>query len=308
MLSRADPRPNLRYFNNSVNFRNLQLLEEKIDALKPPAWPSGAGEAFQIKADLAREGQRLFLETCADKCHGDPRTTVQGFVPTPAQVVGTDPKMAINAGRIVQTGRFNGTRRPPPSIGVYDDKAPAHEILASAVIGSILEEAAKGLQDLLPPSELRQNNGVWRAVHKDADRVRPNERSGFDLTTLTSVWEVVKYRLQNLFESPHPGEAAYEARALHGIWATAPYLHNGSVPNLWELLQPPHKRAPSFSVGDRTFDPRNVGFATDGSPYKTGTFVVDPANANGNGNRGHDYGTNLTDDQRWAIIEYLKTL
>ena len=41
---------------------------------------------------------------------------------------------------------------------------------------------------------------------------------------------------------------------------------------------------------------------------KSGRFVADPANANGNGNGGHEYGTTLTDEQRWAIIEYLKTL
>ena len=93
---------------------------------------------------------------------------------------------------------------------------------------------------------------------------------------------------------------------LNGIWATAPYLHNGSVPNLWELLKPAKDRRTSFMVGSRVFDPKNVGYDADQSPFKSGRFVADPANANGNGNGGHEYGTTLTDEQRWAIIEYLK--
>ena len=101
--------------------------------------------------------------------------------------------------------------------------------------------------------------------------------------------------------------AAYESRVSR-LWATAPYLHNGSVPNLWELLTPAKDRKSSFMAGSRLFDPKNVGYVTDQSPFKTGTFVADPANANGNGNGGHEYGTALTPAERWAIIEYLKTL
>ena len=80
------------------------------------------------------------------------------------------------------------------------------------------------------------------------------------------------------------------------------------MPNLWELLTPPKDRKPNFMVGSRLFDARNVGYATDQSPFKNGGFMADPANANGNGNGGHDFGTTLSDDDRWALIEYLKTL
>jgi hypothetical protein len=61
-------------------------------------------------------------------------------------------------------------------------------------------------------------------------------------------------------------------------------------------------------VGSRLFDPKNVGYSTEQTPFKSGNFVSDPANANGNGNGGHTYGTTLSEDERWAIIEYLKTL
>jgi mono/diheme cytochrome c family protein len=97
---------------------------------------------------------------------------------------------------------------------------------------------------------------------------------------------------------------SYKARPLDGIWATAPYLHNGSVPNLWEVLQPPDRRSKVFYVGSREFDPVRVGF--DPSPsaggFKYDTSVV------GNAATGHTYGTQLTADEKWDLIEYLKSL
>ena len=108
--------------------------------------------------------------------------------------------------------------------------------------------------------------------------------------------------------APTSTDAAYESRVLDGIWATAPYLHNGAVPNLWELLKPARERVTSFQVGSRVFDPVNVGYVTNQSPFANGTFTADSANANGNGNQGHEYGTGLSEEERWAIVEYLKSL
>ena len=58
----------------------------------------------------------------------------------------------------------------------------------------------------------------------------------------------------------------------------------------------------------RVFDPQNVGYDIQQSPFKSGSFTADPTNANGNGNQGHEYGTDLKEDQRRALLEYLKTL
>jgi hypothetical protein len=99
----------------------------------------------------------------------------------------------------------------------------------------------------------------------------------------------------------------YKARQLDGVWATAPYLHNGSVASLYELLLPPSARKRAFFVGpDQQFDPIHVGYVAD-DPGTGAAFRLDtslPGNANG----GHDYGTTLSDDDRYALIEYLKTL
>ena len=73
-------------------------------------------------------------------------------------------------------------------------------------------------------------------------------------------------------------------------------------------MKPASERTMSFMVGSRVFDPKNVGYDTAQSPFKDGTFVVDSANANGNGNGGHEYGTDLSEAERWAIVECLKTL
>ena len=67
---------------------------------------------------------------------------------------------------------------------------------------------------------------------------------------------------------------------LDGIWATAPYLHNGSVPTLRALLAPPDQRPKTFYVGSRDFDPVNVGYDITAGPDR---FLFDtsiPGNRN----------------------------
>jgi hypothetical protein len=97
----------------------------------------------------------------------------------------------------------------------------------------------------------------------------------------------------------------YAARPLHGVWAMAPYLHNGSVPTLWDLLQPPAARPARFPIGQRDYDPARLGFRTD-IPLAKARYTVDTARP-GNANTGHVFGTDLTDAQKRDLIEYLKT-
>jgi mono/diheme cytochrome c family protein len=110
----------------------------------------------------------------------------------------------------------------------------------------------------------------------------------------------------------------YDARPLAGMWSTPPFLHNGSVPSLYQLLLPAEQRDKTFYVGRREFDPKNAGYATgkfDGGFEFRSDQPDDPHP--GNSNRGHEFknspgkgviGPELRDDERWAIIEYLKTL
>jgi hypothetical protein len=113
---------------------------------------------------------------------------------------------------------------------------------------------------------------------------------------------------------------------LNGIWATAPYLHNGSVPTLYHLLLPKKRpgdpvgpqyeyRPDTFKVGSREFDPKMVGFQWkdyDGFDFRT--------DINGNSNAGHEYAAGRTPQlngktlralnktEREDLLEYLKTL
>ncbi|GDY22211.1 hypothetical protein LBMAG56_35580 [Verrucomicrobiota bacterium] len=96
----------------------------------------------------------------------------------------------------------------------------------------------------------------------------------------------------------------YFTRPLRGLWATAPFLHNGSVPTLWHLLQPADQRPKKFAVGHREFDPVRVGHVE--APAKV-IWEFDTA-ISGNRNTGHEFGTRLTDTEKWDLIEYLKTL
>jgi processive rubber oxygenase RoxA-like protein len=114
------------------------------------------------------------------------------------------------------------------------------------------------------------------------------------------------------------GELAYKVRPLNGIWATPPYLHNGSVPTIEHLLGDPEDRPKKFYLGNREYDPVNLGYKFD----KIDNGFEFDTSLRGNSNRGHEFrkdfskdkeikgviGPALSADDRKALIEYLKTL
>lgn len=108
-----------------------------------------------------------------------------------------------------------------------------------------------------------------------------------------------------VFDAYHKTDG-YANVPIDGIWARAPYLHNGSIPNMWALLQPDTARPQSFYRGYDVYDPKNVGFISDGPEAQRVGFRVDTTIV-GNGNQGHAYGVNLKDPDKWDLIEYLKT-
>ena len=110
----------------------------------------------------------------------------------------------------------------------------------------------------------------------------------------------------------------YVAPILSGLWATAPYLHNGSVPTLWALLNPSERPA-KFLVGGHSLDYRRMGIAglewSDGvTRYPVGyrafsTVELFDSSLPGMSNRGHERQfLGMSDTEKWAVIEYLKTL
>ncbi|MDB5305820.1 MAG: hypothetical protein JWO38_22 [Gemmataceae bacterium] len=110
----------------------------------------------------------------------------------------------------------------------------------------------------------------------------------------------------------------YQAPPLDGIWATAPYLHNGSVPTLYGVLNSkarPKLFTRSFKTGEKDYDQERVGWKITGLtgppdpklPAIERRKVYDTSQS-GRSNAGHTYGDDLGDEDRGAVIEYLKTL
>ena len=287
------------YSKNSVKFSGLQQLEEKIAVLQAPPWPFG-----ELKQDLVDRGRVKFAEKCGG-CHEE-KILPHGTWLTPVQAVGTDSRMFLNAERSSQSGVLAGALSPNPPGSRLADPALTSNILATAVVGALLNEAFS-----LPP---RLNSGVLQAIKKDLHDLLPDSQNKplvllLQPSVRDNLRTHIEQRLSQMFRPPAPGgPPAYEARVLHGIWATAPYLHNGSVPNLWELLLPANQRSASFMVGSKMYDEKNVGYVTDSSPFKDGKLVVGAGAGAGNSNAGHEFGVDLSEDDRWALIEYLKQL
>ena len=101
-------------------------------------------------------------------------------------------------------------------------------------------------------------------------------------------------------EPPIRSTQKYWAADLAGVWARAPYLHNGSAPTMMDLLTAPADRPKTFHRGSRLYDTEKMGY-TDAGPY-----VLDTTKP-GNSNAGHDYGADLSPQQKRQLIEYLKT-
>jgi hypothetical protein len=99
--------------------------------------------------------------------------------------------------------------------------------------------------------------------------------------------------------------SGYANVLLDGVWARAPYLHNGSVRNMRELFEPQEKRTPVFYRGYDVYDPENMGFVTLGPEAERAGFRYDTS-LRGNGNGGHLYGIDLLPEEKQALLEYLK--
>ncbi len=102
----------------------------------------------------------------------------------------------------------------------------------------------------------------------------------------------------------------YANSPLDGLWLRAPYLHNGSVPALRDLLEPGAKRPPKFYRGYDVYDQKKVGFVSDVKEEKGKEFFLYDTEQEGNSNKGHEgykYGTELSPAEKDALVEYLKT-
>jgi mono/diheme cytochrome c family protein len=108
----------------------------------------------------------------------------------------------------------------------------------------------------------------------------------------------------------------YQAPPLDGVWATAPYFHNGSVPTVYDVLNSasrPARFTRSYRTDQSEYDPVKLGWkVTLVGETPTSLSAIDrrriyDTSLPGRGNQGHTFGDDLTDEERWAVVEYLKT-
>lgn len=321
-------------YRSSVVVRNLTRMERHLESLWSPSWEDLAKQNVlpAINQPLADQGQQVFIEYQCHTCHEaidrtDPkRRIISQFASL--QTIGTDPYMAMNALKYTgQTGYFEGDRINPlkPDSPRFQTTSAVLPTLSAAVEGVLIEPDhdkffirrwGEKLYDLI--ASISDNPIKKTERHLDFEIVNKNNP-----TTL----------------------AAYKARPLNGIWATAPYLHNGSVPSLYELFMPSCSdaeiasgktcRPNRFTVGTRELDAINVGVVQRDPQEFPGLFVFNTSLPS-NSNKGHEYAAGVTpvfvldakghpikdakgkprmqtlqpinDHQRLALVEYLKTL
>jgi cytochrome c peroxidase len=297
------PQPGLGGYPSSINLPNLAAMEKQLGHLQSPTWPA----AFpQPDAGSVAAGGQLFSQRCAS-CHTVPSsrgnltehyttTLSQAFSNVPhADPVNTDIWMACNAAMdAARTGSFAGNKQNYFSGAPFGAQADNFTMLQNAAVGSLLGKksdlVASGFADLFAFSNglpLPSRAQVF-AQGLSAKQIRRDRCTQF------------------VNANPQQDKVVYKGRPLQGIWATAPYLHNGSVPTLYDLLLPPAQRPTVFYVGTRVFDPVRVGFVS--TPSAENSFKFDTT-LDGNSNAGHDYGNaSLTEAQRQALLDYMKTL
>lgn len=255
-------------FDASMRTPDLYKLEQIVSRLRPPAWPEDV--LGKIDQEKAKRGAAVYAREKCATCHFEkapyPLTAPNAAGKQFVRTTQTPLKDVGTDPRMASdfVNRTAKTGRYAPLVGGRAE-APAPELFFYALTALTGAELAK-LK--LTPAEAAAYNGYRAPVLPTTD-----------------------YLL------------GYKTGPLPGMWATAPYLHNGSVPSLYQLLLPPEKRAKEFWVGSREFDPREVGHRSDRA---AGGFRFDTT-LPGNGNGGHAYGTALTDAERWDLVEYLKS-
>jgi len=274
-------------YPSSVRVRDLNKIEETLQLLKPPAWPESLLGA--IDKPLAAKGRALFNENCAG-CHvpqviQGPDRPVQQLHMLPVQVIGTDPGTANN----IADHRFDLTSLQWDPAELAKLEVQLHPTPKEPLDLSQLS-VAKGLAYVTAFVENR--------AYRDAG-VTPAERPALDGFGLPIGVRELR---------------AYKARPLAGVWATPPFLHNGSVPTIYQLLSPQDERATTFYKGNFEYDPRHLGYRTEAF---TNGFLFD-TRITGNHNSGHEFragekgngviGRLLQPQERWALLEYLKVL
>jgi hypothetical protein len=295
-------------FQSSVKAHNLRQIEDRLWKLWSPKWSDAvlAAGLPPINPELQARGEYLFDRKCAS-CHAliDSRSPDRRIVAhmDKVETAGTDPTMARRS--VAYEGYSGILRNQYVTVGTYpmllDTRAPVAALLTSATQNVVATpDPDKWFFTRFADWAVDLIRGIF------SNKIKSSVKSGDYIPDTTA--------------APVDSLMSYKGRSLNGIWATAPYLHNGSVPTLYDLLLPADPkdgdppgtqyRPKTFMVGSRELDTEKVGFKSDASKYPAGSpaFKFDTA-VPGNGNAGHEYSTReLTDLDRRALVEYMKGL
>lgn len=309
-----------KLWDSSVQVGNLARMEQQIEGPNPltregarvrgfqgltaPKWPQDV--LGRIDMARAAAGRKVYAQRCQG-CHlppvDDPNQALynpslwttanehgESYLKVriiPLSLVGTDPGQAeVLSGRKIKTPLALGLQPgvTNPKTGVTCFTTPTK-----------------------PVTEMTFGQALASAVQFVVDKFHIDEGTPLK----SDAADADKGNRPNCVQTP----PAYKARPLNGIWATPPYLHNGSVPSLYALLGPPAERPSSFCLGNRAYDPKLVGLDTRTCPK--GAFKLDTS-VKGSSNKGHEFrdapagtkgvvGPALSADERAALIEFLKT-
>ncbi|WP_222937503.1 di-heme-cytochrome C peroxidase [Spartinivicinus ruber] len=295
-------------FKSSIDLTNLKRLENQLRSLQSPKWPEHIfGKLDQQKVEKGRLLYNQYCQGCHEVIERDAWDRLMVAKMSSIDSIGTDIAMASNSVNYVgNSGNFKH---------IYQGTDVGDIIVAqTAPVVQILTAVTTGVVATPDPDK--------SFIRRWLDWLYTLGMSFFDNTIKASV-KAGNYQ-PDTTAKPYQSLLSYKARSLNGIWATAPYLHNGSVPSLYDLLLPKKRegdseegkyRPDTFMVGSREFDPNKVGFRYTG--YQGTEFKT---HITGNMNSGHEYaagrtpqadGTELpplTEEQRWQLIEYLKSL
>lgn len=283
----------------------LRVAEGQLEWMKrKPAWAPGRDDAFNLpKYVLTRlpfddtVGNTDFpaLWRLADRTgrlfhSAGEATTLYGVVATSAFGVGSPPGGGFEErNRWIES--FIGTLEPPPFPGQVDHGlAEQGRQLFTAHCAECHAKGGARFGTAIPLEE----------IGTDPEHVRTwTQRAADRMNLVTHALGVRNAEMQ--------AAQGYVAKSLVGVWLLGPYLHNGSVPTLWALLSPPARRPAIFHRGYDVIDFNDGGFEWQSPAAKSKGFHFDTTKQ-GNGNGGHLYGTDLSDSEKRALIEYAKTL
>jgi hypothetical protein len=330
-------------YASSVNVKSLQDLEKTMQNLYAPSWNEGVVKGVLPKLDpkLLKSGEKIYNDNCS-ACHQviDPKN--QGDLASiivsqiPLSEIGTDPTAALSfVQREVNSGPLTGRKTGYVAGNPLCEKVHGNQLLAHLTVGvllnqlgqidkklivntleSTLDSAVTSSWDHLvskfeksPKAQVSdqtlishlQDKGASKSEIIEALKQRSNDSS--ELYSLL-VEDGLNSSSKNLQCLEVLQEAVYKARPLDGIWATGPYLHNGSVVSIRSLLKPGPKREKTFTTGSVELDLINIGYKNETT---VNSFLFDTTLPS-NSNSGHEYGTGLSDADTESLLEYIKSL